>query len=447
MNPIPEVPLSSPPAERSSAASARELLARYTVPNYSRLPLVPDRGEGTCLYDVTGRQFLDFGGGVAVCSLGHASPVITQAITDQAARLIHCSNWYEISGQGELAQFLVETVMAVPGKCLFGNSGAEAIEALLKLARKFGHLTPAPDGRPRTGIITLEQSFHGRTFGGISATGQQKVKDGFEPLLPGFTHIPCNDIAALEAAVTDETAAILLEPLQGEGGVNPVSAEFLRAAARICRERNLLLLFDEIQCGLGRAGHWCGWKPVAPEIVPDGVAWAKGMGGGFPVGAVWIRHRGIGRDGTGTALCDILGPGSHGTTYGGSPLACAVALAVLREIRGRDLCARSERAGDRIRRTVAEWNHPAITDVRGRGLMIGFELNPQALAEGGRFSPEEGPASMAVVRALMDQGLLTVAAGPSVVRWLPPLTVSDAEIDTALAIQRRVLDSFLAPSG
>jgi len=437
-NPSLNTPI--PAIAKAPAIATPELLARFTVPNYGRLPLAPARGEGVWLYDESGRQFLDFGGGVAVCSLGHCHPVISEVLRTQAETLVHCSNWYQIRGQGELGQFLVEKVMQQQGKCFFCNSGAEANEGLLKLARKFGHLTPKADGTPRAGIITFTNSFHGRTFGGISATGQDKVKQGFEPLLTGFTHLPYNDIAALEAAVHDDTVAILLEPVQGEGGVNIATPEFLRACERLCRERNALLMFDEVQSGLGRCGAWRGWGLIAPDVVPDAVSWAKGIAGGFPLGAAWIRERAI-KPGADLLLCDVLGPGSHGTTFGGNPLGCAVALAVLREVETENLCARSAEVGRRIVAEVKSWQHPLVVTARGAGLLTGIELNPAALAARGAWSADKGPASMHIVKALLESGLLAIAAGPSVVRLLPPLNVSDEEVATALGIVRRVLDA------
>ena len=429
-----------PAIAKAPAVSTRELLLRYTVPNYGRLSLAPARGEGVWLYDEAGRQYLDFGGGVAVCSLGHCHPVISGALRLQSETLVHCSNWYQIRGQGELGQFLVEKVMQQPGKCFFCNSGAEAVEGLLKLARKFGHLTPKAGGTPRAGIITFHQSFHGRTFGGISATAQVKVKQGFEPLLTGFTHLPYNDIAALEAAVNDDTVAILLEPVQGEGGVNIATPEFLRACQRLCRERNALLMFDEVQSGLGRTGAWRGWAPIAPEVVPDAVSWAKGIAGGFPFGAAWIRERPITPDAD-LMLCDVLGPGSHGTTFGGNPLGCAVALAVLREVEAKNLCEHSARVGRRIVDEVNAWQHPLVKTARGAGLLTGIEIHTDALAARGTWSADQGPASIYMVNELLAAGLLAIAAGPDVVRLLPPLNVSDDEVQTALRIVHRVLEA------
>ena len=429
----------------ATATATAELLAKYTVPNYGRLALAPARGEGPWLWDEGGRQYLDFGGGVAVCSLGHCPPAITRALEEQGRTLIHCSNWYQIRGQGELGRFLVETVMEAPGKCFFCNSGAEANEGLLKLARKFGHLTPRPDGTPRRGIITFTNSFHGRTFGGISATGQDKVKAGFEPLLEGFTHLPFNDIAALTAACNEDTVAILLEPVQGEGGINVATPEFLAACRDLATRHNALLLLDEVQCGLGRTGHWCGWKPILPGLVPDAVSWAKGIAGGFPLGAVWIADRPV-APGHELALCDVLGPGSHGTTYGGNPLGCAVAMAVLTEIRDRRLCEAAAKVGADIIATVNAWRHPLLREARGLGLLIGFDLDLDALRATGRWHPDQGLASLFVVKALMDAGLLTVLAGPSVVRWLPPLNVDAEAVATALSIFRRVLDQLAVPA-
>ena len=437
--------MNPPIIQPSPAASAQELLARYTVPNYGRLPLVPERGQGAWLWDESGRQYLDFGGGVAVTSLGHCPPAITKALATQGSKLIHCSNWYQIREQGELGMFITETVMESPGKSVFCNSGAEANEALIKLARKFGHATPLPDGTPRTHILTFHNSFHGRTYAGISATGQEKVKAGFAPLLPGFTHLPYNDLAAVQMALAEhpDTVAILLEPVQGEGGVNVATAEFLRGLAKLCQDKNLLLLFDEVQSGLGRLGHWCGWKPIAPEITPDGVSWAKGLGGGFPVGAAWIRKRPIFPGPDAIDLCDVLGPGSHGTTYGGSPLACAVSLAVLQEIKDSRLCGNSATTGAGIMATVASWQHPLIHTIRGLGLLIGFELDPAAMLNLTAYQEADGFASIYLVKALMAEGLLTVAAGPLVVRWLPPLNVTPEEVQAALSIFHRVLDAQL----
>lgn len=427
--------------EKSPAAQAAHLLDTYVVPNYARLSLVPERGKGAWLWDKTGKKFLDFGGGVAVTSIGHCNEVMVQAITDQARKLIHCSNWYQVSEQGELAKFIVEKVMEEPGKCFFCNSGAEANEGLIKLSRKFGHANPQADGSPRYEIITFHQSFHGRTMATISATAQQKVKDGFDPLLEGFVHVDFNDIEALKAAITPKTVAILMEPVQGEGGINVATKDFLEATAALCKEHHLLLLFDEIQSGIGRSGHWCGWKPIVGEnssVIPDAVSWAKGIGGGIPIGAVWIRQRPV----SGNAdLCDLLSAGSHGTTYGGNPLACAVSLAVLKEIERDNLCEKSLALGESIKATVTGWNSPLVSDVRGNGLLLGVEINDAVLEKSAHWQPGT-TASIFVLKKLMAEGLLTVAAGPRVVRLLPPLNVTNEEVQSALAIFHRVLNTL-----
>ena len=326
------------------------------------------------------------------------------------------------------------------GKIFFSNSGAEANEAAIKLARKFGNECsgPFPNGKPRFEILTFHRSFHGRTMAGISATGQEKVKEGFAPLLPGFKHLPFNDLQAVEDAITSETVAILVEPVQGEGGIYPASKEFLLGLRRICDQHGLLLMLDEIQCGLGRLGNWCGWKEIVEEeFVPDTISWAKGIGGGFPLGATWIRKKPV-RSLTGETvdLCDLLQPGTHGTTYGGTPLACATSLAVLETIEKDGLLENARNLGDYAKRQLSAL--PGVKEVRGMGLMLGIELGEEfaPLAADGK-----APSHVAVV-ASMQNGLLTVPAGPSVIRWLPPLNVSRAEIDEAVSILARTLDEI-----
>ena len=418
-----------------------ELFERYIVPNYGRFPLQPSRGEGCRLWDEDGKSYLDFGGGVAVSSLGHAHPAMVKVLAEQPAQLIHCSNLYRPRGQAELSKVLVEDVVGAVGKCFFCNSGTEANEGLIKLARRFGEAAPKADGSPRREIISFSNSFHGRTTGGMAATGQEKIRTGFGPLMTGFKHLEFNDVDGLAEGVSEDAVAILLEPVQGEGGINIASAEFLNAIAELCRERNLLLLFDEIQCGLGRCGELCGWRAIAgaEDIVPDAISWAKGLGGGFPVGAVWIKDRPVGD----SVLCDLLGPGTHGSTYGGSPLACAVAGAVVETIQKDRLCENAKVQGSKIVNTARTWGHALLSDVRGLGLMIGFELESERLSANQNFVESGQAASIFAVSALNAAGLLTVPAGPNVVRWLPPLTVSEGEVDSALTIMREVLDTLL----
>ncbi|HSZ76172.1 MAG TPA: aspartate aminotransferase family protein [Chthoniobacterales bacterium] len=416
-----------------------KLFQEFVVPTYGRYDLVLVRGRGARVWDVEGKEYLDFGAGIAVSTLGHSHPRMIEAISRQVQELIHTSNLYYTRPQGELARRLVEIVGA-PGKVFFSNSGAEANEAAIKLARKFGNECsgPLPSGKPRFEILTFHRSFHGRTMAGISATAQVKVKQGFAPLLPGFKHLPFNDLPAVEAAITDETVGVLLEPVQGEGGVYPASKEFLLGLRRICDQHGLLLMLDEIQCGLGRLGNWCGWKEIVEEeLIPDTISWAKGIGGGFPLGATWIRKTPV-RSLTGETvdLCDLLKPGTHGTTFGGTPLACVTSLAVLETIQEEGLLQNARNLGEYAIRRLSDL--PGVKQVRGTGLMLGIELGDQfaALAADGKT-----PSNITVV-ASMKNGLLTVPAGPSVIRWLPPLNVTRAEIDEAVSILAKTLDEI-----
>ena len=377
------------------------LFDRYVVPSYARYPLVFAHGKGARVWDADGKEYLDFGGGIAVNLLGHSA--MAEILAKQAGILVHASNLYYTEPQGRLAKRLVELV-GVEGKCFFCNSGAEANETLYKLARKFGN-----ESGGRYEILTFQNSFHGRTLAGISATGQEKVKHGFEPAVDGFRHVPFNDLDAVAKAVGPKTAGILLEPIQGESGIRPATAEFLRGLRRLCDDRKLLLMFDEVQCGLGRTGDFCGFRSIASEIQPDAISWAKGLGGGFPVAAVWIRG----------PYADVLGPGTHGTTFGGTPLACSVALAVLDTLERDNLLRNAREVGQYFigKLQALASKCPAIREVRGLGLMIGVELTMEAR-----------PA----VLKLAEHGLISVAAGTNVVRFLPPLNITRAEVDEAV---------------
>jgi predicted acetylornithine/succinylornithine family transaminase len=377
------------------------LFDKYVMPTYGRQPLVFVRGKGARVWDADGKEYLDFGGGIAVNVLGHAHPAMTKALTQQSGILVHTSNLYYTEPQGLLAKRLVELV-GTDGKCFFCNSGAEANESLYKLARKFGN--------GRYAILTFAGSFHGRTLAGISATGQEKVKIGFEPMVDGFRHVPFNDLDALAKAVGPKTAAILLEPIQGESGIQSATPEFLRGLRRLCDERQLLLMFDEVQCGVGRTGEFCGWKSIVPDVVPDAVSWAKGLAGGFPIGAIWAR----------APYADVLGPGTHASTFGGTPLACSVALAVLDVIEREGLMRNARELGEyfvgKLRALAAKC--PAIKEVRGTGLMVGVE-----------FGVEAKP----VIEKMVEYGLIGVAAGTNVVRFLPPLNITRADVDEAIS--------------
>lgn len=337
-----------------------------------------------------------------------------------------------IPSQADLAELIIEQCVQMPGKVFFSNSGAESNDGLIKSARRFGHRRPAADGSPRYEIITFTQSFHGRTLGSMAATGQDKIKQEFDPLLVGFKHVPLNDLDAVRAALSKETVAFLLEPLQGEGGVNPVTAEFLTALSELCREHDLLLLIDEVQAGFGRCGTLMGWRAIAPDIKPDGISWAKGLGGGIPIGAFYLSDRAI--DAQGTPLSSIMSPGSHGSTYGGSPFVTTTALAVLTEIIEGQWVENARLQGEYIKSSITSWALPSVETVRGCGLLLGVILNISVLN-----IPEGTLPSGHIVNLLREEGLLTVPAGPTAVRLLPPLNVTKEEIDQALDILHRVL--------
>ena len=420
---------------QDSQLTTRELYDRYVIPTYARFDLRFARGCGSEVWDEDGKRYLDFGAGIAVTSIGHAHPRVVRAMQEQVGTLVHTSNLYYTRPQGLLAERLVRLVGAA-GKVFFCNSGAEANEGLYKLARKFGN-----DGAngPRIGIITMLNGFHGRTLAGIAATGQEKVKKGFEPMVEGFSHVPFNDSDALRAAVAAPgTAAVLIEPIQGESGVHPASADFLRTARRLCDERNLLLMFDEVQCGLGRTGDWCGWKAIAPEVMPDAVSWAKGIAGGFPLGAIWVCEREVAlKDGAKKKLCDLLGPGTHGTTFGGTPLVCAGANEVLAVIEEEGMLENARVLGAHALGVLRGIASPLVKEARGVGLMLAIELVADFATRA--KLPEGKVPSLWLVERLHDAGLLTIPSGTHAVRWLPPLNVKREEIDEAAAILTRSL--------
>ncbi len=382
------------------------LYADYVMPTYGRFDLDIARGSGCRVWDFEGKEYLDFGAGIAVCSLGHAHPEVTKAVAEQASTLVHTSNLYRTGPQGELARRLVG--LTGSGKVFFCNSGAEANEGLIKLTRKYGNQS----GRHE--VLTFQNSFHGRTMAGISATAQAKIKKGFAPLLEGFVHLPYGDLAAVSTAIGPRTVAILVEPVQGEGGIHIATGEFLRGLRRICDEHDLLLLFDEIQCGLGRTGDWCGWKTLDANIMPDGVSWAKGIANGFPLGAFWAASS--------RGLCDLLGPGTHGTTYGGNPVCCAAALKVLEIIEREGYRQNATVLGAKLRDGLRALNSPRVSEVRAIGLMIGFEL----------AGAGETNVALSFVKKLIAAGLLAIPAGERVIRLLPPLNVTEPEVDEAL---------------
>ncbi len=377
---------------------------------YGRYPIVAERGHGCRLWDVDGKAYLDFLAGVAVNNLGHCHPKVVAALQDQASRLLHCSNYYHIPQQIELADWLCNHSFA--DRVFFCNSGAEANEAAMKLARKHSRET---FGENRFEIITALASFHGRTIGTISATGQDKVRIGFDPVVPGFRYVPFGSINALREAVTPQTCAIMLEPVQGEGGVNVPPPGYLKAVNDLCNEFDLLLIFDEVQVGCGRTGTL--WAYEQEGIVPDIMTLAKALAGGPPIGAML----------TTVSLAERLGPGTHGSTFGGNPLVCAAALAAIQTIAEDGILENCQAMGTYLAQRLEglREKYAFIKEIRGQGLILGMELT----IEGG-----------ALVVAAMERGLLINCTVGNVLRFVPPLIVTRDEIDEAVTI----LDSVLA---
>lgn len=426
-----------PPAVvRNQFAEIRELFSRHVAPTYGRFDLALTRGQGSYVWDAGGRRYLDLGSGIAVCSLGHAHPEIADALAEQGRRLLHVSNLYYHEGQGRLAERISR--LLGPGKVFFCNSGAEANEGLYKLARRFGH------AEGRFEILTATNSFHGRTLAGIAATGQAKVKEGFGPMVAGFRHVPYNDLDAVRAAISPATVAILIEGIQGEGGITPATPEYLLGLRRLCDERRMLLMMDAVQCGHFRSGRFESFQrilegvPGGQEFLPDAVSMAKSLGGGFPIGAFWMRS-----EAHGLALADLLGPGSHATTFGGTPLGCAVALRILDVIEREGLEEHVRATGDWLKGELEALvaAHPAVlSGARGLGFMLGLEFRPKdqipALAKSDKAS---GPQ---VVQRLHEAGVLTIPSGAQVVRLLPPLNLSRNQAEEGLAAIRSVVEAL-----
>lgn len=409
--------------------------SQYVLPTYGRAPITIARGEGSYLFDTEGRRYVDFCAGIATCCLGHCNPVVVEALCKQAHELMHCSNLYGISQQEELAELIVNKIIGIPGRVFFCNSGAEANDGIIKVARRFGHRHPAADGSPRYEVITFNKSFHGRTLGSMAATGQKKIQIEFDPLLVGFKYVDFNDLDALKAAISKETCGIMLEAVQGEGGVNPVKPEFLRAVAALCKEKDLLLMIDEVQCGFCRCGATMGWKAVCPDVEPDLVSCAKGIGGGFPMGCFWVSNRAI--DTEGTELSSIMSPGSHGSTFGGTPLACATSYAVVKELTDKKMEERAARMGGIIKNMVEGWNLPCVEGVRGLGLLRGVGLR-----QGSFTVPEGMPPAAYVNKRCLEAGLLACPAGADTLRLIPALNVPEDVLAEGLGILKGVLESL-----
>ncbi|MCX7719049.1 MAG: acetylornithine transaminase [Candidatus Sumerlaeaceae bacterium] len=386
-----------------------DLAARYLMPTYGERSMVLVRGEGARVWDADGREYLDFLAGIAVNSLGHCHPAVTAAIREQAGILMHCSNLYLIPQQAELARRLCEVSFA--SRCFFANSGAEVNEGAVKLARLYSR---TKYGAGRHEIVTMRNSFHGRTMALITATGQEKVQKGFEPLLDGFRYAVFNDLDSVLGAMTPATCAVMVEPVQGEGGVTAATPEFLRGLREICTERDVLLIFDEIQCGMGRTGRLFAHEHYG--VTPDLMTLAKALGNGFPVGALLAAEN----------CAETFTPGSHGTTFGGNPVACAAALAVLDVMERDGLAARAECMGAYLRGALAQRldGIDTIKGYRGLGLMLGIELaHPGAEA----------------VKKCAARGLLINCTMGNVLRIVPPLVVTEAECDRAAEILAEVL--------
>ena len=379
---------------------------QYVMNTYMRTPLVITKGKGSRVWDIDGREYLDLFPGWGVSGLGYNHPWVVQALRSQAGRILHVSNNYYQPVQARAAKTLIG--LSFPGKVFFSNSGAEAVETAVKLARRWGHA----DGRHE--MIVMERSFHGRTMAALSATGQPKYQEGFQPLVPGFVCVPFNDLEAVRKALTPKTCAVLVEPIQGEGGVRVADQAYLQGLRQLCDERKLLLIFDEIQTGMGRTGTWFLYQQAG--VQPDVMLLAKMLGGGFPIGAVVASPK----------AAELLPPGTHATTYGGNPLGCGCILAVIEAVQKQELLKKvnafSAGLFERLRALQARC--PVITDVRGRGFMIGIELRIEGKP---------------IVDACRAQGVLINCTQGNVLRLLPALTITRAQLDRAVGIVERAI--------
>lgn len=418
---------SSIPAESAPVISSPYDPAGFNdsvMTTYARFPLALDRGAGCLVWDTQGKEYLDFVAGIATCTLGHAHRALVETVTRQIQTLHHVSNLYYIPVQGQLAKWLIEHSCA--DRVFFCNSGAEANEGAIKLARKYAHTV---QGIKEPLILTANASFHGRTLATITATGQPKYQKDFSPLVPGFNYVPYNDIAALKEAIGEldegdrRVAAILLEPLQGEGGVRPGDVAYFQQIRKICDETGILLILDEVQVGVGRSGKLWGYENLGIE--PDIFTSAKGLGGGIPIGAVMCKK-----------FCDVFQAGDHASTFGGNPFACAAALCVCETIERENLLQNVQERGEQLRnglKAIAAKYSGQITEVRGWGLINGMELNADTQL-----------TAADVVKGAIAEGLLLVPAGPKVIRFVPPLIVSEAEVNTALQAVERAMAAAIS---
>ncbi|MEH2082033.1 MAG: aspartate aminotransferase family protein [Nostoc sp.] len=415
-----------PPDSGSVASSPfdTDSFNEAVMSTYARFPLALERGAGCWVWDTQGREYLDFVAGIATCTLGHAHPVMVEAVTRQIQKLHHVSNLYYIPEQGELAKWLVDHSCA--DRVFFCNSGAEANEAAIKLARKYAH-TVLDIEKPI--ILTANASFHGRTLATITATAQPKYQKYFDPLVPGFHYVNYNDINAVEVAISEldegdyRVAAILIEPLQGEGGVRPGDVAYFKKLRQICDETGILLIFDEVQVGMGRSGKLWAYEHLGVE--PDIFTSAKGLGGGIPIGAMISKK-----------FCDVFQPGEHASTFGGNPFVCSVALSVCQTLERENILQNVEERGEQLRsglKAIAAKYPQHVGEVRGWGLINGLELRADIQI-----------TAADIVNAAIKEGVLLVPAGPKVVRFVPPLIVTEAEVNTALEAVNRAIITLTA---
>jgi acetylornithine/N-succinyldiaminopimelate aminotransferase len=392
-----------------TTAEIKDMTSKYIINTYGERPISIVRGEGAYVWDAEGKRYLDFVAGIATLNVGHCHPKVVEAIADQTRKLIHVSNLYYIEPQAKLAKRLVELSFA--DKCFFCNSGAEANEAAIKLARKYSKENL---GKDKFEIITMRQSFHGRTMTTITATGQEKYHKGFEPLSPGFKYVPFNDLKAVEDAITDNTCAIMVEPIQVEGGINMPSDGYLPGLRSLCDKKNLLLIFDEVQTAMGRLGKLFGYEIYNAE--PDIITMAKALGGGAPIGCMATK----------ADIAESLTPGSHASTFGGNPLVCSAALASLNTIIDEKLPENAQRMGaylmEKLRPLKDRFS--VIKEIRGRGLIIGVELSVEGKD---------------LVNECMKAGLILNCIGASVIRFVPPLIINEEHVDEAVPIFEKAL--------
>ncbi len=392
----------------SKTQEIKEWYKQYVMPTYApEVALV--KGKGTKVWDADGKVYLDFAAGIAVLNTGYSHPKVVDAVQRQVAELVHVSNLYYNENQARLAKKL--SSLSMGGKCFFCNSGAEANEGLIKLARLWGH------EQGRYEIICMRNSFHGRTLATASATGQDKVKKGFEPMPEGFVHATFNDLESVKALINNKTVAILMEVIQGEGGVVTTTPDFIKGVRALCDEHGLLMLCDEIQSGMGRTGKWFAFQHF--DVEPDAFSLAKGLGSGYPIGAVV----------TNTRLADVFQPGHHASTFGGTPLACAAALATIEAIEEENLVDRATEIGDLLKEGLIDFaeRFEHVVEVRGEGLMLGMVLDQDAKP---------------LTTAFAEVGLLTIPTAGNVVRFLPPLTVKDDELEEALEMMIDCLEAM-----